>query len=203
MLVSRSVICRSKLLFWICSCCWFLRHFFFFTSKVISVASDIEREKSEKFCSEAVISAWGSFTCRKSTTRDPRLYFLSEGSHTQDFYALKNISSNPAGFEPEKNLKSRLLRWAGHVARLEVSRHAYRVLMGRPEGGRDADGRVILKWIWRMWVFMLGTGWIFLKIGPMVGLCTGGNALPDSLTPIFHHQSVLPEGRSFTASSGT
>ena len=27
--------------------------------------------------------------CRKSTTRDPRLYFPSEGSHTQDFCALK------------------------------------------------------------------------------------------------------------------
>ena len=43
-------------------CCWVLRHFL--TSQVISVASDIEREKSDRFCSEAVISAWGSFTCR-------------------------------------------------------------------------------------------------------------------------------------------
>ena len=31
------------------------------------------------------------FTCRKSTTRYSRLYFLSEGSHTQDFYALKKF----------------------------------------------------------------------------------------------------------------
>ena len=37
--------------------------------------------------------------CRESMTRDPRLYFPSEGSHTQDFYALKN-SSTPAGIEP-------------------------------------------------------------------------------------------------------
>ena len=36
-------------------CCWVLRHFLI--SKVISVASDIEREKSDKFCSEALISA--------------------------------------------------------------------------------------------------------------------------------------------------
>ena len=57
----------------------------------MGVASDKEREKSDKFCSEALISAWGSFTCRKSTTRDPRLYFPSKGSHTQDFYALKKI----------------------------------------------------------------------------------------------------------------
>ena len=62
-----------------------------------------------KFCSEAVISAWGSFTCRKSTTRDPRLYFPSEGSHTQDFYALKTIhrlrpGSNLRTSDPEASM---------------------------------------------------------------------------------------------------
>ena len=39
------------------------------------------------------------FTCRKSTTRDPWLYFPSEGSHTRDFCALRKPST-PAGFEP-------------------------------------------------------------------------------------------------------
>ena len=43
--------------------------------------------------------------CRKSTTRDPWLYFPPERSHTQDFYALKNPST-PAGIEPA-NLGSR------------------------------------------------------------------------------------------------
>ena len=33
--------------------------------------------------------------CCKSTTRVPRLYYHSEGSHTQDFYALKE-SIEPA-----------------------------------------------------------------------------------------------------------
>ena len=69
------------------------------TSQVISVVFYSEREKSHKCCSEALISAWGSFTCHKSTTRDPQLYFPSEGSRTLDFYALKNPST-PAGFEP-------------------------------------------------------------------------------------------------------
>ena len=59
------------------------------TSQVISIAFYSEREKSDKFCSEALILACGSFMCHKSTTRDPRLYFPSEKSHTQDFYALK------------------------------------------------------------------------------------------------------------------
>ncbi|KAJ4441034.1 hypothetical protein ANN_10883 [Periplaneta americana] len=35
-----------------------------------------------------------------------------------------------------RNLKSRRLRWAGHVARMGESRNAYRVLVGRPEGKR-------------------------------------------------------------------
>ena len=32
------------------------------------------------------------------------------------------------------NLKSGRLRWAGHVAHMELSRNAYRVLVGKPEG---------------------------------------------------------------------
>ena len=39
----------------------------------------------------------GSFTCRKSTTWDKRLYFPSEGRSVEDFFALKNHS---VGFEP-------------------------------------------------------------------------------------------------------
>ena len=49
---------------------------------------------------EALISGWGSFTCRKSTTRDPRLYFPSERSHIQDFFTLWKNPSIPAGIEP-------------------------------------------------------------------------------------------------------
>ena len=40
-----------------------------------------------------------SFTCRKSTTWDRRLYFPSEGRRAEDFFALKNPTVS-AGFEP-------------------------------------------------------------------------------------------------------
>ena len=55
-------------------CCynWVLRCSL--TSLVISVTFYIEREKSDKFCSEALILASGSFMCRKSTTRGHQLY---------------------------------------------------------------------------------------------------------------------------------
>ena len=41
----------------------------------------------------------GSFTRRKSTTWDKRLYFPSEGRRAEDFFALKNPTAS-AGFEP-------------------------------------------------------------------------------------------------------
>jgi hypothetical protein len=34
-------------------------------------------------------------------------------------------------------IKSRRMRWAGHVARIEERRNAYRILVGKPEGKRD------------------------------------------------------------------
>ena len=37
------------------------------------------------------------------------------------------------------SLKSRRLRWAGHVAHMDQSRNAYRVLVGKPEGKRPLD----------------------------------------------------------------
>ena len=44
-------------------------------------------------------SIQASFTCRKSTTCDRRLYFPSEGRCAKDFFALKNPTAS-AGFEP-------------------------------------------------------------------------------------------------------
>ena len=35
-----------------------------------------------------------------------------------------------------RNLKSRRLRWAGHVGHMEQSRNTYRVLVGKLEGKR-------------------------------------------------------------------
>ena len=44
-----------------------------------------------------------------------------------------------------KNLKSRALRWVGHVARIEQSINAYRVLVRKPEGKRPL-GRPRRRW---------------------------------------------------------
>ena len=33
-------------------------------------------------------------------------------------------------------IKSRILRWAGHVARMEVGKSAFKILIGKPTGKR-------------------------------------------------------------------
>jgi hypothetical protein len=38
-----------------------------------------------------------------------------------------------------RQIKSRRMRWAGHVARMGEGRNVYRVLMGRPEGNRPLE----------------------------------------------------------------
>jgi len=43
-------------------------------------------------------------------------------------------------------IKSRRMRWAGHVARMGEERGAYRVLVGKPEGKR-ALGRPRRRWV--------------------------------------------------------
>ena len=42
-------------------------------------------------------------------------------------------------------IKSRIMRWAGHVARMGESRGVYRVLVGKPEGKRPL-GRHSRRW---------------------------------------------------------
>jgi hypothetical protein len=43
-------------------------------------------------------------------------------------------------------IKSRRMRWAGHVARIEEKRNAYRLLVGKPEGKRP-PGRPKRRWV--------------------------------------------------------
>jgi hypothetical protein len=46
---------------------------------------------------------------------------------------LRNLYSSPTTI---RMIKSRRMRWARHVARMEETRNAYRILVGKPEGKR-------------------------------------------------------------------
>jgi hypothetical protein len=43
-------------------------------------------------------------------------------------------------------IKTRRMRWAGHVARMGAKRNAYRILVGKPEGKRPL-GKPRRKWV--------------------------------------------------------
>jgi hypothetical protein len=69
------------------------------------------------------------------------------GTRSREWRRLRNkklyaLYSSPDIFQ---EIKSRRLRWAGHVTRMGESRGAYRVLVGKPEGRRPL-GRRKLRW---------------------------------------------------------
>jgi hypothetical protein len=56
---------------------------------------------------------------------------------------LHNLYSSPNLIRMDK---SRRMRWAGHVARIEEKRKAYRVLVGKPEGKRSLGRQNVGGW---------------------------------------------------------
>jgi hypothetical protein len=56
---------------------------------------------------------------------------------------LHNLYSSPSII---RNIKSRRMRWAGHVARMGEKRNVYRLLVGKPEGKRPL-GRPRRRWM--------------------------------------------------------
>jgi hypothetical protein len=56
---------------------------------------------------------------------------------------LHNFYSSP---DIIRQIKSRRMRWAGHVARMGEGRNLYRVLVGKPEGKRPL-GRPRRRWV--------------------------------------------------------
>jgi hypothetical protein len=69
-------------------------------------------------------------------------------------------------------IKSRRMRWAGHVARMGEKRNAYRILVGNPEGRRSL-GRPRRRWMDIIKMDLREIGWDGidrLKIGSSGGL---------------------------------
>jgi len=78
----------------------------------------------------------------------------------RDLYSLPNIV---------RVVKSRRMRWVGHVARMGEGRGVHRVLVGKPEGKRPL-GRPRRRWedninLDLREVGRVETGWSWLRIG--------------------------------------
>jgi hypothetical protein len=55
-------------------------------------------------------------------------------------------------------IKSRRMRWAGHVARMGEKRNTYRLLVGNPEGRRPL-GRPRRRWLDNIRTDLVEVGW--------------------------------------------
>jgi hypothetical protein len=85
---------------------------------------------------------------------------------------LHNFYSSP---DIIRQIKSGIMRWAGHVARMGEGRNLYRFLLGKPEGKRplerpkrrreDGLKMDLMEIVWGAW-----SGFIWLGIGTVGGL---------------------------------
>jgi len=58
-------------------------------------------------------------------------------------------------------IKSRRMRWAGHVARMGEERGVYRVLVGKPEGRRPL-GRPRRRWMDNIRLYLQEVGCVYM-----------------------------------------
>jgi len=79
--------------------------------------------------------------------------------HNEKLYNFK-LSSNIM-----RAIKSRTVRWAGHVAYFEDVRNAYRSLVGKPEGKRSLRELGIDRWTRLKWIVRLCTGFSLFRTG--------------------------------------
>jgi len=76
-----------------------------------------------------------------------RIFRLKRDEVTREWIKTHNEKLNDLYRSPSivRAIKSRRIRWAGHVARLGKRRSVYRVLVGKPEGNRPL-GRPRRRW---------------------------------------------------------
>jgi hypothetical protein len=77
-----------------------------------------------------------------------RIFGLRRDEVTGDWRKLRNEELHNLYSSPNiiRMIKSRRVKWAGHVAQMGETRNAYRILVGKPEGKRPL-GRARRRWV--------------------------------------------------------
>jgi hypothetical protein len=89
-----------------------------------------------------------------------RMFGLKRDEATEEWRRLHNEELNDLYSSPNiiRVIKSRRMRWAGHVARMGEEGGAYRILVGRPEGRRP-PGRPRRRWEDNIKTVLREVGW--------------------------------------------
>ena len=105
-----------------------------------------------------------------------RIFGPKRDGVTEEWRKLHNVELNDLYCSPNivRVIKSRRMRWAGHVVRMEEGEMRTRFWWGNLRerdhwGDQDVDGRLILSWILRKWEGVVETGWSLLRIGTVGG----------------------------------
>ena len=86
--------------------------------------------------------------CRTVTSCREMSYniYISDITHLNVILHNEELSDLYSSPNIVRVIKSRRMRWAGHMARMSEERGAYRVLVGKPEGKRPL-GRPRRRWV--------------------------------------------------------
>jgi hypothetical protein len=113
----------------------------------------------------------------------PEIFSMVTPSFNEE---LHNFYSSP---DIIRQVKSRRMRWAGHVARMGERRKVYRVLVGKPEGKNHLEdqgvgGKMGSEWILRRLTWGGGCGLDSTGSGqgPVAGCCECGDEPSGSCT---------------------
>ncbi|KAJ4450474.1 hypothetical protein ANN_01899 [Periplaneta americana] len=123
---------------------------------------------------------------------------------TGEWRKLHNTEQHALYSSPDiiRNIKSRHLRWAGHVARMDESRNAYRVLVGRPEGKRPL-GRPRRRWEDNIKVDLRECGsTLYARLEIWKAACTEMESQPEMSGPPQWSSSNNSSGSSGEVSDG-
>jgi hypothetical protein len=88
-----------------------------------------------------------------------RIFGPKRNEATGDWRKLPNVKLHNLYSSPSiRIIKSRRMRWAGHVARMGEKRNACRILVGKPEGKRPL-GRPRRRWVDSIKMDLREVGW--------------------------------------------
>ena len=129
--------CRGKAIFWVCAC--IVELFIWHTKCMCSIML------SSVVC--LVLPIWFLLSHKRNMVLR-RIFGHRRDEVTGEWRRLHNEVLNDLYSSPNivRVIKSRRMRWAGHVTRMGEERGVYRVLLGKPEGRRPL-GRPRRRWV--------------------------------------------------------